>query len=72
MKKLVLLLIVICCGCEPRELSRQQTIEACKECTDGGFDAEIIYNGFTSAVRDVRCAPMRGDKPVIRDAEIHN
>lgn len=70
MRKIVILIAVICGGCGFNDLTREQTVTACKECTDEGFDAEILYNGLNFLVRDVRCAPMRGEKPAIRNAEI--
>lgn len=51
MKKL-LPLILLLSGCG---MSRQETIDAFKECRDGGLQPTIVYNWLTNKISDVVC-----------------
>lgn len=53
----VLVSLVACSDMSP--MTRQQVIAAVNECTDAGFDARVMQNGWTFEIYRVDCIPKK-------------
>lgn len=53
----LIILISLFCGCETIgwNMTRQEVIAACKECTEAGMKPIILRNGWDYGIRDVIC-----------------
>ena len=49
---LLFLFLLTACG-----MSRQEQIQALKECEDAGLEAEIIHNGMDYSIARINCLP---------------